>query len=376
MLVASGTMAGRIVLFGATGYTGAMVAERLAAEGERPVLAGRSPERLSALAERLGGLEWRRADAVRRNSVFALVEPGDVLLSTVGPFAKHGDAAVRAAIAAGAVYVDSTGEPAFIRRVFGALDGPAARGGAALLTAMGYDYVPGALAGALALEAAGAAAVRVDVGYYSLDAARPALSAGTRESLVGASLSDGHAYRDGVVRAVRPAERVRTFAVAGRARPAVSIGGAEHFTLPAAYARVREVNVYLGGLGPLARLVQAGALLGASVQRLPGVRGALRLAGERLAALAPAPAAGTTPGGRSWIAAEALDAGGERLAEVHLTGADGYEFTARFLAWACRRLARHGRPRAGALGPVEAFGLRELEAGVRAAGLAVAPPAP
>ena len=45
-------MSGRIVVFGATGYTGRLVAERLAGAGERPLLAGRSPERLAALAER------------------------------------------------------------------------------------------------------------------------------------------------------------------------------------------------------------------------------------------------------------------------------------------------------------------------------------
>ena len=93
-------MSSRIVVFGATGYTGRLVAERLVARGERPVLAGRDERRLAELSERLGGLETVKADAMRRNSVFAAVGPGDVLISTVGPFAKWGDAAVRAAIAA------------------------------------------------------------------------------------------------------------------------------------------------------------------------------------------------------------------------------------------------------------------------------------
>ncbi|MGH2969070.1 MAG: saccharopine dehydrogenase NADP-binding domain-containing protein, partial [Solirubrobacteraceae bacterium] len=123
-------MASRIVVFGATGYTGRLVAERLVAQGARPVLAGRSESRLAELAERLGGLETARADAMRRNSVFSLVRPGDVLVSTVGPFAKWGEAAVRASIAAGATYLDSTGEPVFIRRVFEELGAPAARNGA------------------------------------------------------------------------------------------------------------------------------------------------------------------------------------------------------------------------------------------------------
>ena len=120
-------MSRRIIIFGATGYTGRLLAERLAAQDAAPVLAGRSETALRELAEPLG-LEWRTADALRQNSVFALLEPGDVLVSTVGPFVKWGEPAVRAAIAAKGVYIDSTGEPPFIRRVFEELGPPAAGG--------------------------------------------------------------------------------------------------------------------------------------------------------------------------------------------------------------------------------------------------------
>ena len=67
-------MTGRIVVFGATGYTGRLVAERLAGAGERPVLAGRSPAKLEALAADLGGLETAHGDVMRSNSVFELVD--------------------------------------------------------------------------------------------------------------------------------------------------------------------------------------------------------------------------------------------------------------------------------------------------------------
>src|SRR4051794_29999382 len=190
-------MRARIVVFGATGYTGRLTAERLVAQDERPLLAGRSPERLAELAERLGGLEWRQADVDRQNSVFDLIDRGDVLISTVGPFAKWGRPAARAAIAAPAVYLDSTGEPPFIRTVFEELGPAAQRAGATLMPAMGYDFVPGTLAAALALEEAGEAAVRVDVGYYGLGAGPNALSRGTRTSLVGAALGESFAWRDG-----------------------------------------------------------------------------------------------------------------------------------------------------------------------------------
>jgi short subunit dehydrogenase-like uncharacterized protein len=358
-------MADRIVVFGATGYTGRLIASRLVASGVRPVLAARTEARVAALASELGGLEYVRADAMRQNTVFDVVSAGDVLVSTVGPFAKWGVPAVRAAVAAGCVYMDSTGEPEFIRRVFSEFGPPAARSGAALLTAMGYDFAPGSLAGALAVEEAGSEAARVDVGYYALGGGPSSLSAGTRESLVGVTLGDNHAYRDGRVRLVRPAERVRSFAVAGRGREAVSVGGSEHYTLPASYPGLREVNVYLGWFGPLARPLQAGSLVGSVVQRVPGVRPALRMAGERALGVVSGPEAGSTPGTRSWIAAEAYDDSGRQLSEIHLAGVDGYDFTASFIAWAAQQEVSG----TGALGPVEAFGLSRLEEGTRLAGI-------
>src|SRR5256885_1877999 len=108
-------MAGRIVLFGATGYTGRLTAEALVARGARPVLAGRSAGPLAQLADDLGGLDHATADVSKPETVGDLVERGDVLLTTVGPFKRWGGAAAEAAIRKGAHYLDSTGEPPFIR---------------------------------------------------------------------------------------------------------------------------------------------------------------------------------------------------------------------------------------------------------------------
>src|ERR671929_1994919 len=159
-------MAGRIVLFGATGYTGDLTARALVERGARPVLAARSEAKVGALAEELGGLEWAVADVERPDTVRALVERGDVLVSTVGPFTRWGEPAVQAAIAAGAHYLDSTGEGAFIRDVFDRQGPGAESAGCGLLTAFGYDWVPGNLAGALALTEAGETATPVDIGYF------------------------------------------------------------------------------------------------------------------------------------------------------------------------------------------------------------------
>src|SRR5918993_1491363 len=325
-------MPSRIVIFGATGYTGRLTAERLVAQGAEPVLAGRSEQKLRSLSERLGGLPWEVADVERAGSVAGLVERGDVLVSTVGPFVRWGEPAVRAAVAAAAIYLDSTGEPPFIRRVFSELGAPARSSGATLLPAMGYDFVPGTLA--------------------------------------EIALSPSFAFRGGTVRTVRSAERLRSFPVKGRQRPAISVGGVEHFAVPPLFEHLREVNVYLGWFGPLARGIQATSRATALAGRVPGLRHALVLGAGKLAGMGDAPAEGTTPGGLSWIAATAHDDAGKQLAEVHLSGADGYDFTAGMLTWAARRAASEGVAVTGAAGPLEAFGLEALEQGCAEAGIA------
>ena len=65
-------MAGRIVVFGATGYTGDLTARALVRAGARPVLAGRDAGRVSSLGVELGGLETAVADVARPHSVLAL----------------------------------------------------------------------------------------------------------------------------------------------------------------------------------------------------------------------------------------------------------------------------------------------------------------
>lgn len=84
----------RIVVFGATGYTGDVTARSLVASGARPVRVGRSRAGLDALAAELGGLEVAIADASDASRLRDVLEPRSVLISTVGPFLKYGRAAV------------------------------------------------------------------------------------------------------------------------------------------------------------------------------------------------------------------------------------------------------------------------------------------
>jgi short subunit dehydrogenase-like uncharacterized protein len=369
-------MAGRIVLYGATGYMGALTAQAMVASGARPVLAGRDQSRLTALAARLSqarvGTELETAVAVADGPgpLRDLIGAGDVLVSTAGPFMKVGRPVVAAAVDAGAVYLDSTGEPPFIRQVFEEFGPRAERTGAVLLTAFGYDYVPGNLAGALALQAAGPGAARVQVGYFVRGDIRRGTSAGTRASATGVLLEPGYGFRGGRIVSERTAAHVTSFEVDGKKREALSIGSSEHFALPRlrraagadgvpAQVPLTDVGVYLGWFGRATRLVHYGSVLATPVSRLPGVRGALDAAARRIqrSRAAPGPAGAI----RSDVVAVARDPSGRDLAVVHLTGGDPYSFTAPILAWAAGMAAASGVRPAGALGPVEAFGADILE---------------
>ncbi len=365
-------MPSRIVLLGATGHTGGRVARSLTARGARPVLAGRDAGRLAALAGELGGdagpLETAAADVTDRGSVQALVGRGDVLVTTVGPFQRLGGPALTAAVEAGAVYLDSTGEPPFVRRVFEDAGPRAERTGAALLTAFGHDYVPGTMAAALALAEAGPRAHRVDVGY-ALDGARgQAFSRGTLVSLLGVLLEPGHAFTGGRLEAEPAGLHTWSFEAAGRRRRGLWVGGSEHLTLPGLAPSLREVGVHLAWFGPGTPLASLLAPATPWIARLPGAgAGAVRLAdwvGGRVAA-APSERGRV----RTAVVAEVRDPAGERVARVELAGPDPYAMTADLLAWAAVRAAAGGVRGTGALGPVQAFGLDALVEGAATAGI-------
>ena len=346
----------------------------MARRGMRPVLAGRSREKLEALAAELepSSFEIATADVADPVSVRALVGPGDVLVTTVGPFARWGGAALDAALDAGAHYVDSTGEPPFVRRVFQEAGGRAEQAGVVVLTAMGYDWVPGNLVGALALREAGERAVGVRIGYFATGGGSAGgMSGGTRASLVGTLLEPSFAWRGGRLVTERGAARVHAFDIDGKRREGISVGTSEAFSLPRAHPNVRDVEVYLGWFAGASRAVQAFSLVGAGLARIPGARAGARNAAARFVKTStggPDEAARAQTG--SLHVAEAYDAGGEVVGRATLEGVNGYTFTGEMLAWSGEALAAGRAIAAGALGPVEAFGLDALEAGVAECGIA------
>jgi short subunit dehydrogenase-like uncharacterized protein len=366
-------VSGRIVVFGATGYTGDLTARALVDRGAKPVLAGRDAARLDALASELGGgLETKVADVTLPDTLRELVGKGDVLVSTVGPFAKLGEPAVEAAIAAGAHYLDSTGEAGFIRGIFERHGPNADAAGCGLLTAFGYDYVPGNLAGALALTEAGEPATRVEIGYFATgNAGAGAASGGTRATMAAGMFGGSHAFRGARLVSEATARHVRGFDLGDRRSEAFSVGTTEAFALPRMQPGLRDVGVYLGWAGPLTRAVQAFSAGTALATRIPGAREAMS------ALLEPFAPSGSSGGPDaearakvgSLVVAEAFDARGTRLSAVRLKGVNPYDFTAAVLAWGAQTAAQGGLQGTGALGPADGFGLEQLVKGCAEAGI-------
>ena len=141
-----------LVLYGATGFAGALTAEYLARHAPadcRWALAGRNTEKLGRLRDRLAAIDpacadlpLLRADSADAESLRALAEDTRVLATTVGPYLLHGEPLVAACAEAGTDYVDLTGEPEFIDRMFLRYDAKARASGARLVHACGFDSVP------------------------------------------------------------------------------------------------------------------------------------------------------------------------------------------------------------------------------------------
>jgi short subunit dehydrogenase-like uncharacterized protein len=141
-----------LALFGATGFTGALTAEYLVAnapKGLRWALVGRSRGKLEAVRARLASAspeapapDLIEADAADRAALDGVAESARVVISTVGPYALYGEPLVAACAAAGTDYVDLTGEPEFVDRMWLAHHAEAQRTGARLVHCCGFDSIP------------------------------------------------------------------------------------------------------------------------------------------------------------------------------------------------------------------------------------------
>jgi short subunit dehydrogenase-like uncharacterized protein len=182
-----------VTLFGATGFTGKLVAKYLAASAPEDVrigLAGRSEEKLSdvraGLPERSRGWPLVVADKTDQTSLDKLAEGTRAVITTAGPYAKGGLALVEACAKAGTHYCDLAGEVLFIRDSIDAYDAVAKQSGARIVHASGFDSIPSDL-GVLVLreKVREDGAGELEDTTYMVVGLRGNMSGGTLDSLLG-----------------------------------------------------------------------------------------------------------------------------------------------------------------------------------------------
>ncbi|MGP1354080.1 MAG: saccharopine dehydrogenase family protein [Parasphingopyxis sp.] len=137
-----------VIMYGATGYTGRLVAEYLAqnyAGDVRWAMAGRSADKLAAVRDEIGApadTPLIVADADDPQSLADMVARGKCVATTVGPYQLYGEALLAACAEAGTDYVDLCGEPAWMRKMIDKYEAKAKDSGARIVFSCGFDSIP------------------------------------------------------------------------------------------------------------------------------------------------------------------------------------------------------------------------------------------
>lgn len=375
------------VLFGATGYTGGLTAEYLARHaprGARWALAGRNRDKLDAVRAGLArinpacaALELLVVDAGDSAGLARVAAQSKVVVSTVGPYALHGEPLVRACADAGTHYCDLTGEPEFVDAMWLKYQAAAERSGAKLVHCCGFDSIPHDLGAYYTLlQLPEGLPVQIE-GYVRVGGR---FSAGTYHSLINA-FARARAYlkinRERRLRETRPMLRK----IGGsRVRPRYDQAlGSWVLPMPTIDPQiVKRSAVALDRYGPafryghylqVAKLPQALALVAGVGALFAGAQ--FKLSRDFLLARQTS---GEGPSAkqreRGWFRVRFIgEAGGQRVV-VDVKGGDpGYGETAKMLAESTLALAYDNLPaRAGQLTPVAAMGdallLRLQNAGI------------
>jgi short subunit dehydrogenase-like uncharacterized protein len=338
-----------IAIYGATGFTGGLIARELGSLGAEFSISGRDRGKLEALSEELGGVPFRAVAADDGAGLRELLEGCSVAVGCAGPFTLHGEAVVGAAADTGTHYLDTTGEQAFMRMVFDRYGKRARETGSALVSGMGFDYLPGDMLAALTAEGMGP--LEEIVLAYCVHGFAP--TRGTALSGLEIMRGGDVVWADGDWRAApRSADggRWRFPEPLGEQRMLRYPAG-EQITVPR-HVETDRVRTLLNGMVVPPRLmslaVGASPLLGMAM-RTP-LRGAM---GALIRRLPAAPSEGDRRKARFTISCAARGKTGVRHGTVR--GSDVYGLTARSLAHAATLCADPAFDRRGALAPAQAF---------------------
>jgi short subunit dehydrogenase-like uncharacterized protein len=340
---------GPIAVYGATGFTGGLIARELRRLGADLLLAGRDRGRLEALSGELGGVPLAAVSVGDPAGLRKMLEPCPVVVACAGPFGLHGEPLVAAAADTGTHYLDTTGEQGFMRMVFDGYGGRAAEKGAALVSGMGFDYLPGDLVAALTAD--GMEPLEEIVVAYCVHGFAP--THGTALSGLEIMRGGDVVWSDGDWRsAPRSAD-------GGRWRFPEPIGeqrmlrypAGEQITVPR-HVETARVRTLLNGMvvpPPLMPVAVAASPLLGLAMRTP-LRGAM---GALIRRLPAAPSEQSRKASRFTISCEARSESGTRRGTVR--GSDVYGLTAVSLAHGALLCADPAYDRSGALAPAQAF---------------------
>lgn len=329
-----------VLLYGANGYTGRLVAGLAAEHGIRPVLAGRDGAAIAGLGA-AHGLATR---------VFALdgdvrthLAGVDVVLNCAGPFRRTYAPLVDACIATGAHYIDVTGEIDVFEAIAGR-DAAARAAGVMLLPGAGYDVVP---TDCLAAHVAARVprATRLFIGISGSGR----LSRGTATTALENSGGGGRIRRAGAIVTVPTGWRTRRIDFGRGPEPAVTIPWGDVAT---AYhsTGIPDIEVYAAagrGMRAALRLLR---VAGPLVRSGPVQRALLR----RIRSGPAGPTPDELEHGTSAVWARAEDDAGH-AAEARLHGPNGYALTARTALLTVRRVLDGAAP-SGFQTPSRAYG--------------------
>lgn len=331
------------ILYGATGYTGRLVAERALASGERPILAGRGEASVAALGEELD-LPWRAFPLTDPGSLRANLADAAAVLSCAGPFVHTSRPLVEACLATGTHYLDVTGEIPVFEAVLGRAE-EARAAGLSLLPGVGFDVVPtDCLAAKLAAALPGA--VTLELAFASLGGG---FSPGTLKTMIESLPHLGAVRRDGRIVGVPAAFDDQTIAFSCGPRRAVTIPWGDVST---AFHSTGIPNIRVYTAMPPRRIAWLRRLR--LLAPLAGTALIKRMLADLVEARIAGPAAEQRDSGRTCLWGRAADADGAAVT-LTLDTPEGYSFTADAAVECLRRLLA-GEVEPGAWTPSRAFG--------------------
>ncbi len=332
------------MLYGATGYSGELIAEEAVRRGHRPVLAGRSEDKLRPLAARLD-LPFRAFSLEDGAGIRRALEEVPLVLHAAGPFV-HTAAPMRdACLEAGVHYLDITGEIPVFRASFGK-DREARERGIVVLSGAGFDVVPTDCLARYVAEKVGGAPKRLDIAFAAIGQA----SAGTMKSALEGLPQGGWVRRGGHLVPWRIGRGVTSIRFDDKERTAVPIPWGD---LETAFhsTGAQDITTYMSVPKAQARVqMVAGPLLPHALKLKPLRAFAQRLIERRV----KGPDEAARAKGRSHVWARATDAQGHS-AEAWLSTLEGYAFTAAS-AVLCVERTLEAEGLKGALTPSRAFG--------------------